>query len=389
MQSYQNNAQVILAIDAGGTFLKSALFEADRLLVPLAEVPACSNGTFEEIKNAFVSVYQNAAEHTDKEISGIAVSVPGPFDYVNGIFRMEHKFQAVKNCCMRDFFPALPITFIHDANAFLGGANTEETGRAGGITLGTGLGAAVMIDGKFINNGKDTPLYSLWNKPFRNGIGEDYVSTAALLKACPDAKSVKEMAERSDTDKIWQDFGDALSELLQDFQAELQLEKIYIGGGISKAKNRFMTEKLAALPLEFVYAENLNLYGAVKNFREKTCNIMNEKKRYAIENFADIEAVPCPCGMSKRAFVKASNGAATFHQVEIKKDAALHYHKEHIELYLILEGSGFMELDGEKIPVKPGNTVFIDKYCRHRALGEMKIANVSIPSFAQEDEWFD
>ena len=116
---------------------------------------------------------------------------------------------------------------------------------------------------------------------------------------------------------------------------------------------------------------------------------MNEKKRYAIENFADIEAVPCPCGMSKRAFVKSSNGAATFHQVEIKKDAALHYHKEHIELYLILEGSGFMELDGEKIPVKPGNTVFIDKYCRHRALGEMKIANVSIPSFDPTDEWFD
>ena len=63
---------------------------------------------------------------------------------------------------------------------------------------------------------------------------------------------------------------------------------------------------------------------------------MNEKKRYAIENFNDIESVPCPCGMSKRAFVKSSNGVATFHQVDIKKDAALHYHKEHIELYRIL-----------------------------------------------------
>ena len=115
---------------------------------------------------------------------------------------------------------------------------------------------------------------------------------------------------------------------------------------------------------------------------------MNKKKRYAVENFADIKAVPCPCGMSKRAFVKTSNGAATFHQVDIKKDAALHYHKEHIELYLILEGSGFMELDGEKIPVVPGNTIFIDKYCRHRALGNMKIANVSIPSFDPADEWF-
>jgi glucokinase len=158
------------------------------------------------------------------------------------------------------------MTFLHDGNAFLGGAVSASNGRFGGITLGTGLGAAVMIDGEFINNEKDTPLYSLWNKPFRNGIGEDYVSTAALLKACPDAESVKEMAERTDTNKIWQDFGNALADLLTDWQSELQLEKIYVGGGISKAAKRFMTEKLATLPLEFVSSGDLNLYGAVKYF---------------------------------------------------------------------------------------------------------------------------
>ena len=266
MQSYQNNAQIILAVDAGGTFLKSALFEADSQTVPLAEVPACSNGTFDEIKNAFMTVYQNAVEHSGNKISGIAMSVPGPFDYRKGIFRMEHKFRAVKDCCLKDFFPALPMTFLHDANAFLGGAVGNTSGRFGGITLGTGLGAAVMINGKFINNEKDTPLYPLWNKPFRNGIGENYVSTAALLQACPDAKSVKEMAERADTDKIWQDFGNALADLLTDWQNELQLDKIYVGGGISRAAERFMTAKLAALPLEFVTAGNLNLYGAVNNF---------------------------------------------------------------------------------------------------------------------------
>lgn len=116
---------------------------------------------------------------------------------------------------------------------------------------------------------------------------------------------------------------------------------------------------------------------------------MENKKRFAVENFADITAVPCPCGMSQRAFVASSNGAATFHIVNIKKDAELHYHKEHFEIYYILEGSGFMELDGEKIPVTVGNTIFIDKYCRHRALGEMKIANVSVPAFDAKDEYFD
>lgn len=266
MQSHKNNAQVILAIDAGGTFLKSALFEAEKKIVSLAEIPACSNGTFDEVKNAFTTVYQNAVEHAEKEISGIAVSVPGPFDYRNGIFRMEHKFQAVKDCCLREFFPDIPMAFLHDANAFLGGAVGATKGRFGGVTLGTGLGAAVMIDGNFINNEKDSPFHSLWNKHFRDGIGEDYVSTAALMKACPDARSIKEMAERTDTDKIWQDFGNAFADLLTDWQMGLQLEKIYIGGGISKAKKRFMTDKLANLPIEFVFSEDLNLYGAIKHF---------------------------------------------------------------------------------------------------------------------------
>ena len=54
-----------------------------------------------------------------------------------------------------------------------------------------------------------------------------------------------------------------------------------------------------------------------------------------------------------------------------------------------LEGEGFMELDGDKVPVKPGNTVYIPAGCRHRALGQIKIANVSVPSFDPEDEYFD
>ena len=116
---------------------------------------------------------------------------------------------------------------------------------------------------------------------------------------------------------------------------------------------------------------------------------MSEKKRYAVENFDDIAAVPCPCGMSQRAFVESSGGAATFHIVEIKKDAALHYHKEHFEMYLILEGEGLMELDGDRVPVRPGSTVYIPAYCRHRALGALKIANVSVPAFDPSDEYFD
>ncbi len=73
----------------------------------------------------------------------------------------------------------------------------------------------------------------------------------------------------------------------------------------------------------------------------------------------------------------------------ISVDAKTHYHKKLTEIYLILEGEGHMELDGELIPVRPLTTIFIPPGVRHRAIGKMKIVNVPIPAFDPHDEWYD
>ena len=110
---------------------------------------------------------------------------------------------------------------------------------------------------------------------------------------------------------------------------------------------------------------------------------------YMIAQFDDIDAVKCPCGFSRRAFVSPDNIVATMHIVDIEEDAKVHYHKKLTEVYLILEGVGNMELDGQMKPVKPFTAIFIKPGCRHRAVGKMRIVNVSIPAFDPEDEWFD
>ena len=110
---------------------------------------------------------------------------------------------------------------------------------------------------------------------------------------------------------------------------------------------------------------------------------------YMIAQFDDIDAVKCPCGFSRRAFVSPDNQVATMHIVDIEQDAKVHYHKKLTEVYLILEGDGHMELDGQLVPVKPFTAIFIKPGCRHRAVGKMRIVNVSIPAFDPEDEWFD
>ena len=110
---------------------------------------------------------------------------------------------------------------------------------------------------------------------------------------------------------------------------------------------------------------------------------------YMIAKFDDIDTVKCPCGFSRRAFVSPDNQVATMHIVDIEQDAKVHYHKKLTEVYLILEGDGHMELDGQLVPVKPFTAIFIKPGCRHRAVGKMRIVNVSIPAFDPEDEWFD
>ncbi len=110
---------------------------------------------------------------------------------------------------------------------------------------------------------------------------------------------------------------------------------------------------------------------------------------YRIARFDEIDPVRCPCGFSRRAFADPDNTTATMHLVDIEEDAKVHYHKKLTEVYLILEGSGEMELDGDRIPVEPFTAIFIQPGCRHRAVGKMKIVNVCIPPFDPKDEWFD
>jgi mannose-6-phosphate isomerase-like protein (cupin superfamily) len=110
---------------------------------------------------------------------------------------------------------------------------------------------------------------------------------------------------------------------------------------------------------------------------------------YQIAQLDEIDPVQCPCGMARRAFLADGNGVATIHHVDIQADARAHYHKRMTEIYLVLEGEGQIELDGESLPLRPMTVVLIRPLCRHRAVGKLRIINVAIPAFDSADEWFD
>lgn len=110
---------------------------------------------------------------------------------------------------------------------------------------------------------------------------------------------------------------------------------------------------------------------------------------YLVTQLDAVPPVACPCGQSRRGFAIPQNRVATIHLVDISIDARTHYHKAMTEIYLILEGEGTMELDADKVAVRPMTSILIKPGCRHRLVGRFRIVNVAIPAFDPNDEWFD
>jgi mannose-6-phosphate isomerase-like protein (cupin superfamily) len=114
-----------------------------------------------------------------------------------------------------------------------------------------------------------------------------------------------------------------------------------------------------------------------------------KQNNYLVTQLDALDPLRCPCGWTRRGFADAGNAPATVHVVDAEIDARTHYHRTLTEIYIVLEGEGFLELDGTKIPIRPLSAVMIKPGCRHRALGRLKFLNVVIPAFDPADEWFD
>lgn len=112
-------------------------------------------------------------------------------------------------------------------------------------------------------------------------------------------------------------------------------------------------------------------------------------KGYLVSQLDALAPQPCPCGTTRRGLIAPDNSVATMHLVDISTAARTHYHKQITEVYLILSGEGFIELDGERLAAKPMMSILIRPGCRHRLMGTFQIINVAIPAFDPQDEWFD
>ncbi|MFY0653473.1 MAG: ROK family protein [Cyclobacteriaceae bacterium] len=277
--------KIVTGVDIGGSHITAALVDLDACEVieeSITRQKVDSKGSADEIlQNWSNAISECNAKVKDLECSGVGMAIPGPFDYENGIslLKDQGKFKSLYKINVKERLQAKlgqKVLMQNDAECYmlgeyLGGA-AKSTKRAIGLTLGTGIGSAYVIDGVATDA-------KLWESPMRDGIAEDYISTNWFLKRYQElaggvVKNVKELSDKYDHDaqarQVFEEFAISLSEFIGSFVSTIDPEVIVIGGNIMKAKNLFipkvneiLANKGISLPIDnSVLGEDAAILGA-------------------------------------------------------------------------------------------------------------------------------
>ncbi|WP_430816093.1 ROK family protein [Carboxylicivirga sp. RSCT41] len=255
-----------IGVDVGGSHISCKVIDLNtRQLgnVGFNSLPMNNQGSKESVFETFAELINPCIQQVGKEnVVGIGLAFPGPIDYENGVgqFTGENsKYQNLNQVNIREELrdrvdiAGDQIRFINDATAFAAGEyfNGELTGscRSLAITLGTGFGAAFLDMGVPVISDEKVPEGGcLWHLPFDKGIADDYFSTRGLVErfnvlSNRYVEGVKEMAELYSTNHIAQevftDFGNKLALFLRPWLQKFEVDKMVIGGNISRAFHLF------------------------------------------------------------------------------------------------------------------------------------------------------
>ena len=249
--------QCLLALDIGGTFLKSCLCDREGNPLPgsFDREAVDSNGELSVIKNAYQSLLARmkiAAASRGLSIVAVAADIPGPFDFKTGVSRMAHKYTSLFGVPLFPWFNEvlgyIPVRFLHDSSAFLSGASLAhpEITDCAGVMIGTGLGFAVMKEGVILENEAGGPAYSIFRRPFKDKTAEEYISGRAVLRRYNElspvpsdsAKKIGDAAEAGVDPvalRVYEEIGTNLAEVISPILSELNTRALYLGGQISKS----------------------------------------------------------------------------------------------------------------------------------------------------------
>jgi glucokinase len=148
--------KVIIGIDLGGTIVRAGAFNAEGSLLVVHETPIeAARGPEFGLGKIQGLIEQVLAECGTQSLVGIGIGSTGPLDPIQGIINNPFTLPTWENVPIVEWLQRsfnVPVTLENDADsAALGeywqGAG-RETQRLYAVTVGTGIGTALIVDGQ-------------------------------------------------------------------------------------------------------------------------------------------------------------------------------------------------------------------------------------------------
>lgn len=201
---YTQDKRIVMTLDAGGTNLVfSAIRGGDEVVTPI-ELPSSPN-CLQTILDTLVTGFSEVSKQLPEKPTAISFAFPGPADYPAGIIGDLPNFPSFRGGVpmgpyLREKF-GIPVFINNDGDLFaygeaLAGVLPEINERlkaAGslkryknllGVTLGTGFGAGVVIEGRLLlgDNACGGDVWCLRNRKYPEYIVEESVSIRAVKR---------------------------------------------------------------------------------------------------------------------------------------------------------------------------------------------------------------
>ena len=245
-----------LTIDVGGTNIKYAVMTEELEILDKGEVPTPYAGGLAEFEDTIAALYDR---FSDMPVKAVCMSAPGKIDSVTGYFYTSGALKYISGVNLKDELKErIPVPFCveNDAKAaalaelWKGSMKGYDSGSV--ITLGTGIGGSVILNGKLVRGntfaaGEFSGISSRWDQKYDRHVTWAGVSSTTGLVGRYAERIGKEVSEvngrvffeaANSGDEtaleVLEEFCDTVVTGIVSLQLILDVQRFAFGGGISK-----------------------------------------------------------------------------------------------------------------------------------------------------------
>ena len=233
-----------IGVDIGGTTIHIGVVEGDKLISNVTYPSFDRNDTMEQTLGYLTGILEN---HVNERTSSIGIGVPSVVDIEKGIVYNTANIPSWKEVHLKAVLEGhfgIPVMVNNDANCFAIGAarsvNAGDDEIVAAVTLGTGVGIGLVVNGKIVN-GANTGLGEITWIPYKGKTLEDWCGKNFFVDQGIRPVELYRKAEEGAEDaiRIFSEYGHELAFLMAIVMGAYDPHRVVFGGGLSNNHKYF------------------------------------------------------------------------------------------------------------------------------------------------------